>query len=273
MTRFPKYRALFDRPTLQYYDQLVKFFPAPLKWYRYGLRFKWIRSLFVCGEEQLLPGDLLHVLARKYYMPQKVNHLLEEGYEQIIIPGAGFDPMGLFLSKKGVSCIEIDTPATALHKKRFLQTCYPSSPHPAIIPAQLDKQPFQHHLSHQQQIDPHKKTLVVAEGFFDYLPYHRVSSIFITLKSYFSHKTTILSTHFSLNELSPFHQWVYTNSVNLVGESLRFGTSINRFISLAKEQGFGVRQLVDRQEIIEDLKKQTKIDLPLLKGFYILLFQ
>lgn len=265
LTRDNRFRSLFDESEITFYDRVVQSLPKPLSYYRYWLQFNWVRRFYIWSEELLLPGDLLHIIARKWYIQRMTKQLVDEGYEQIIILGAGFDHLGYHLSKDGISCFEIDRPKMGILKQQFFQRYYPNQPHPQIITNEQTSTPLSH-----QKIDPDKKTVVIAEGFFDYLTPPSVEETLSKIRNNFSHNTTLISTHFSLDELPFLHRTTYKMSIHLVGEKLQFHTPAEGFRQMLTEQRYEIRQFFDTQEISKTIHNQIDTSLPLLKGFRIL---
>lgn len=270
LTQDEKFRSLFDKSTVTFYDKLVQSLPAPIRYYHFWLKFSWIRQLYIWSEELLLPGDLLHVIARKWFIQRMTDELLEEGYEQLIVLGAGFDHLAYHFAQKGIASFEFDAPYMAELKRRFLDEKYEGNLHPKIISSHFPRDQIGRQLAEQSDIDPQKKTIIVAEGFFDYLSPVTVSSSLNQIRNYFSNNTALVSTHFALDELSPFHRRVFSRSVQMVGEQLQLDTSIAGFKEMLIESGFNISQLYGSQEIRDSLHHQVKTDLPILEGFYIL---
>lgn len=269
LTRDKQFRSLFDPSVVRFYDQLVQSLPAPLSYYHYWLRYSWVRKFYIRAEELLLPGDLLHIIARKWYIQQITQQLVDDGYEQIIVLGAGFDHTGYYFAQNGVSCFEIDAPQMVALKQQFLQEHYPAQSHPYIISHHFSIGRPIPKFSDHSNIDKHNKTIVIAEGFFDYLTTDIVNKSLECICNNFSHKIALVSTHFSLNELSPFHRKVFQSSVRAVGEQLRFHSSIDAFKRMLREEGYEVSQCYDTQSISENLCDEINTELPLLQGFYI----
>lgn len=270
MTRMKEFRSLFDDSITSFYDRLVQTLPAPIRYYHYWLQFKGVRKLYIWSEELMLPGDLLHVIARKWHIQQMVGDHVDTGYEQIIVLGAGFDHLGYYYTQKGVPCFEFDAPYMANLKRSFLTEQYSGQTHPKIINLHLPGDQIGNLLATQQDIDPQKKTIVVAEGFFDYLDANTVSDSLHQLNAYFSQTPALISTHFALEELSAFHRRVFKSSVQMVGESLQFNASMDEFSRLLESEGFTMHQLTDSQEIRDSLSHLIKIKLEILDGFYVL---
>lgn len=270
LAQYKKFRRLFEPSVVAFYDQLIKNFPAPLRFYHFWLQFEWIRKIYIALEEMLLPGDLLHIVARKYMIHSKVANLIDEGYEQIIILGAGFDHLGYYFSEKGIYCLECDVPRMATQKKRLLNEIYPNRKGPEIVPWFFPKNRLDELLKKNSRLKSDKRTIVVAEGLFDYLERDSAEEILEQLKSCLDNKPAILTTHFALDEIPPFYRSVYTLSVKMVGESLKLKYSLSEFRTLFRDKGFKVYETIERDEMENDLKSHTGTSLSILKGFYLL---
>lgn len=270
LTQIDQFRSLFDDSVIHFYDKLVESLPAPIRYYHFWLKFAWVRKLYVWSEELLLPGDLLHIIARKWYIQQQVLQLVNKNYEQIIVLGAGFDHLAYYYSQQGLPCFEFDAPYMATLKKQFLNKHYPHKHHPKIITSHLSNDNMGMQFANHTDIDPRKKTIIVAEGFFDYLAPDTVSTLLGELQNFFSENPALVSTHFALNELPAFYRWIFTTSVKMVGEQLELNSPISDFKKLLAKNEFQIDQIFDSQKISNDLRHQTKTNLPILKGFYIL---
>ena len=271
LSRIEEFQSLFDESIVSFYDQLSRSLPPPLRYYHYWLKFRWVRRLYIWSEELLLPGDLLHIVARKWYIQRLATQLVEDGYEQLIVLGAGFDHLAFYFSQQDLPCYEFDAPHMASIKQQFFEDSYPGKKHPDIISAHLPEDSLETEFRRHPEIDPDKKTIVIAEGFFDYLKPETVERSLNQIKHHFTHNPVLISTHFALNELSAFYRWVFKSSVNLVNEQLQFGSSVEEFRRLLSNAEFEVRQLYDAQEISAEMKERTGTNLPVLAGFYVLL--
>ena len=268
LTRDNQYRSLFNDEVLTYYENVVQALPAPIQYYHYWLEFSWIRSLYIASEELLLPGDLMHILARKYYIQQMVGDLLSDEYEQILILGGGFDHSSLIYSQQDIPCLEVDSPHMAELKKQFLTESYPDAEHPEIVSMHLPQHSLSGVLNHQKQLSPHKKTIIIAEGFFDYMTENTVQVVLSDIRNYFT-AATLISTHFALDELSAFHRFIFQSSLQLVGEKLQLNASMNEFRHLINTQEFEIDQCIGTQQIQKDFLPLTGSNLPVLNGFYL----
>jgi O-methyltransferase involved in polyketide biosynthesis len=268
LTRSDLFQSLFDKSIINFYDRLVQSLPAPLCYYHYWLKFGWVRRLYIWSEELLLPGDLLHVVARKWYLKRLIDQLVDQGYKQMIVLGGGFDHTATVYTAQGLRCVELDTPYMTRLKKQFLTERYPNAPHPEFISSLLPGNRLDTQFSDHPAVDPDQKTVVVAEGFFDYLNPQTVSDSLRQIQAFFSHRPTLIGTHFALDELSGFHRWIFTNSVKMVGEQLEFNTSADTFEQMILDNNFRSCQLFGTHTINKKIRSQIETSLPLLQGFY-----
>lgn len=271
LTRTPAFQSLFDESVINFYDRIVQSLPSPLNYYQYWLKYNWIRRLYIWTEELLLPGDLLHIIARKYYIRQLVNELNNDDYEQMIVLGAGFDDLAFTYSQKGFSCSELDVPHMAKRKKQFLTTYYPASRHPEIISAHLTETQPKLPIESNPTINPDKKTVIIAEGFFDYMQTDLVETTLNQIQVYFSGTPALISTHFALDELRTYHKWSFKTGVKTVGEELKLHQDINEFRKLITRNAFAIKKQFDHQSMATELQQITSTELPILKGFYLLM--
>ena len=270
LSRIPRFQSLFDASVIDFYDRLVRSLPAPFCYYHYWLRLGWVRRLYMWSEELLLPGDLLHVVGRKWHLQQMTQQLVDEGYEQLVVLGGGFDHLGYYYSQQGLQCTEIDAPHMARLKQRFLTEEYPSASKPHITGQLLPHDNLAQLLQNSSSIHPQKKTMVVAEGFFDYLKPATVDQILQHIDDYFSHRPALLSTHFALDELPWFYRTVFKNSVRLVNEQLELHASMPQFERMLAKHGWDITQRLDSQQIRNTMQRRSGTNLPMLGGFYLL---
>lgn len=268
LTREEQFRTLFDPSVMAFYEKTVRSLPVPLRYYHYWLRFRPVRSFCIAAEELFLPGDLMHILARKWYMGQMVDELISDGYEQILVLGAGFDHLGLRYARQGIPSLELDTPRMTQLKRQILEQHYPGNPHPDIMPLMLPHHPLSDLLQQEQPLSPEKKTIIIAEGFFDYLQKQAVGELLSALRHYFT-SPALLTTHFALNELSPFHRLIFRTSLRVVGEKPELGVSMETFLDLLHTNDFRIQKKLGPREISHDLLSSINTDLPLLEGFYL----
>lgn len=270
LTRDERYRSLFNDDAIHFYEQLVKELPTPLRFYHTGLRSTALRRFFMFWEELLLPGDLMHIILRKYYLSQWVDELRNQGYEQMLVPGAGFDHLATINAPKGMHCVELDTPKMITLKKNFIHRHKYDHSGLELIEAFFPRDSLLDILETKTELDPEKKTIIIAEGFFDYFDPHESSRILNDLNTFFSGEVALLSTLFSLQELSGFRSFVYENSIKLAGEQLKLHLDKEEYISFLAQHNFKTNRHLSYSQMKEEVLTPKGISLPVLKGFHLL---
>ncbi len=250
---------------------MVGFLPSHLSWYQRSLNSYLLRKFFIWSEELLLPGDLMHIICRKYYMTKLLDKALNNGVEQVVSMGAGFDHLGVYASTKGIPTFELDRTLMVDQKQEFIEQYNYQNELLHLIATDFEKEPLSDTLARIPKFDPDKKTLFIGEGFFDYLPPHTTKEILSNIKS-LNPRNQLLTTFFSLDELNWFHRFSFTSGVSLVGESLKLPLNKEEFVKLLSDYGFQLDNEISYKEMQEELVSSIGIELPVLKGFYILDF-
>lgn len=261
--------ALFPEWMKGFYEDLVCFLPKRLNWYYTALETTGLRKLFTFAEELLLPGDLMHIVCRKYYIQQLVDEALREGIEQVVILGAGFDHLGAYTSGKGLPTFEIDTPSMALYKAQFLDKHGYMNDHLYCCSVNVNTTSIEEYLLNHPRFDTSNHTLIIAEGFFDYLNLEQTRKLLKQL-SRLCPNHTLITTLFSLNELNFFHRLSFTSGVALVGEAIKLPLDRDGFIDLLSEYSYNEDRIISHQQMDAQYIQKTSIDLSVLKGFYII---
>jgi methyltransferase (TIGR00027 family) len=271
LTKDPKLKKLFPAFIIEFYEKMVGFLPRHLSWYQGSLNSPFWRRVFIWSEELLLPGDLMHIVSRKYYMTQEVERSLNEGYEQVVSLGSGFDHLGAYVASKGISVFELDQDFMIEQKRAFLSSSKYEYNNLKLASIDVTKKRIKEVLLQLDGFDPSKKTLFVAEGFFDYLSLSPSENILEDIRELNS-ANKLLTTFFSLDELNLFHRFVFTSGVTLVGESLKFKLEKEEFVDFLKEMNFILETEISHKQIPRELLKPSGVNLPVLKGFYLLSF-
>ncbi|MFK5975242.1 MAG: class I SAM-dependent methyltransferase [Sulfurovum sp.] len=133
-------------------------------------------------ENLMMPGITLHYVMRKKYIEEYSREAIERGFTQVINLGAGFDTLAYRLSKEfsDISFIEIDHPATQVHKQEALQDANRDNLH--LLCVDFSKQNLKDELKNFDGFDPNKNTLFICEGVLMYLDEDSVKELFASLK-------------------------------------------------------------------------------------------
>ena len=137
------------------------------------------RALWRWIERLTLPGIVSHYWHRKRWIERRCRSAIAEGFERVVILGAGFDTLGLRLSDElsQIEVIEVDHPATQGAKQRALSRS--SAVQPAnlrFIALDLSAEPL------PAILFDGKATIVIIEGVLMYLSPADVVRLFDALR-------------------------------------------------------------------------------------------
>ena len=147
------------------------------------LRQGWFRPVAKLIERMTIPGILLHYILRKKCIAGLVRSALINGATQVVVIGAGFDPLSFELHQdfRAARFWEIDHPATQRHKLRAFSKIGVERLH--FVAVDLNATAFDREALVKSSFDPTQRTCWIAEGVLMYLPPDIVSSLMRTFKS------------------------------------------------------------------------------------------
>ena len=143
----------------------------------------WFRPIAKLVERITIPGILLHYALRKKRIRELVRSALANGVAQVVVLGAGFDPLGSELQREFPTAVfwEIDHPATQRHKVRACSEIGIERVH--FVAVDLAAAGLEREALTSIGFDPAKRTLWIAEGLLMYFPAGIVSSLMKTLST------------------------------------------------------------------------------------------
>lgn len=210
----------------------------------------------------------MHILCRKYFVTQQVLNLLEQGGEQVVNLGAGFDHVGAYLSQKGIQVYELDRSSMIGEKSTFIRKEAMDNSHLHFVSCDVEHARISEVLSNYPIFDSNKKTVFIAEGFFDYLEVNTMKQVIADVKI-LNPDNTLVSTFFSLNELNVFYRWIFKAGVSVVGETLKSTLTRNEYVQLLEKLGMKIETEITASDMESKFVKQLGLELPVMKGFYI----
>lgn len=147
------------------------------------VRQSWFRPIVRLIEHITIPGILLHYALRKKCISELAHSALANGVAQVVILGAGFDPLSFELQGQFPTALfwEIDHPATQRHKVRACSERGIERVH--FIAVNLSAAGLDREALISSGFDPAKRTFWIAEGLLMYFPAEIVSSLIRTLSS------------------------------------------------------------------------------------------
>jgi methyltransferase (TIGR00027 family) len=183
LNRDPKYLGLVPTTSAELCAQILEGYSGQTRLFLKIVRQDWFRPVAKLIERVTIPGILLHYALRKKCITGLVRSALINGATQVIIFGAGFDPLGLELHHEfpGAQFWEIDHPATQRHKLSTFSKIGAERLH--FVTMDLSAATFDSEALINHSFDPTQRAVWIAEGLFMYLTPDVVSLLMKTSKS------------------------------------------------------------------------------------------
>lgn len=172
------------------------------RWLLAMLRWQVSRTLFSGLLQYSLPGIMAHYQWRKRHINAWIQQQVEQqGIEQLVIIGAGFDALGAIFSAKyqHLQVVEIDRPCTIAIKQAALQRLSALSPNLCIKGADLACCSVAELLADTAAFSANRPTLVLAEGVLMYITEPAINTLFQQLCQSVSTPLQLVATQMQLN--------------------------------------------------------------------------
>ena len=147
------------------------------------VRQGWFRPIARLVERLTIPGILLHYALRKKCISELACSALANGVAQVVVLGAGFDPLSSELQREFPSAQfwEIDHPATQRHKVHACSEI--GIERVQFVAVDLSATGLDREALISSGFDPAKRTFWIAEGLLMYFPGDVVSFLMKTLSA------------------------------------------------------------------------------------------
>jgi len=198
---------------------------------------------FLAQSERLVPGARNSIVARVRFFDDIVKSSIDDGLEQLVILGAGYDTRAYRI--KGMDKIklfEIDHPATQKVKIEKIKEIFNSLPdHVTYIPLDLEVDKLGQRLL-ESKYDSSKKTLFIMEGLLMYISPEVVDEILSFIVHNSGNGSDILFDYIPLSvvdgtcELEAGQNW--QKGVTDAGEPFKFGIKEGATESFLVQRGF-----------------------------------
>lgn len=122
--------------------------------------------------EKLFPGLSSSIMARVRYFDDFLKRSIDEGIEQLVILGAGYDTRAYRIEglKEGIKVFEVDHPNTQSFKIEKIKEIFDSTPDNVIyVPVDFETESLGQKLFNNGY-NSTKKTLFILEGLVMYIP-------------------------------------------------------------------------------------------------------
>jgi methyltransferase (TIGR00027 family) len=178
-----KHSRLVSKTSADLCARVLENHSAQTRWFSKIVRQTWFRPIAKLVERITIPGILLHYALRKKCIRELVRSAVGNGVAQVVILGAGFDPLSSELQREFPTAVfwEIDHPATQRYKVRACSEIGIERVH--FVAVDLAAAGLEREALIKSDCDPAKRTFWIAEGVLMYFPADVVSSLMKTLSS------------------------------------------------------------------------------------------
>jgi len=178
-----KYSRLVSRTSADLCARVLENHSSQTRLFSRIVRQTWFRPIAKLIERITIPGILLHYALRKKCISELARSALTSGIAQVVILGAGFDPLSSELQQDfpTTEFWEIDHGATQRYKVRACSKIGIERVH--FIAVDLSAAALDGERLIGSGFNPAKRTFWVAEGLLMYFPANIVESLMKTLSS------------------------------------------------------------------------------------------
>ena len=179
----PKRSRLVSKTAADLCGRVLGQHSSQTRFFSKTVRQSWFRPIAKLVERITIPGILLHYALRKKCIRQLASSALTNGVAQVVVFGAGFDPLSSELQRdfQTAEFWEIDHPATQRHKIRACSEI--GIERVRFVAVELSASDLDRDRLIRSGFDPAKRTFWIAEGLLMYFPTDIVSSLLKFLNS------------------------------------------------------------------------------------------
>lgn len=203
--------------------------------------------------DRFLPGTVNSIVARVRYFDDFVKKSIDEGLEQLVILGAGYDTRAYRIEGlKKIKVFEVDHPNTQNLKTETIKKIFGSLPdHVVYVPVDLAAEDFGQKIQ-DTGYDQSKKTLFLMEGLLCYLPPKFVDEILSFIRMNSGKGSVILFDYFPESVVDGSCGLEVGRNLHShlaeMGEPLQFGIKDGQVETFLVEGGFSRVQNVTAEE-------------------------
>lgn len=206
--------------------------------------------------DRFFPGRNNSIVARVRFFDDFVKKSIDEGIEQLVILGAGYDSRAYRIEGlKKIKTFEVDHPTTQNIKMEKIKMILGSLPgHVVYVPCNLETEDFGQRLT-DMGYNWHVKTLFLMEGLLMYLQPKAVDEILSFIVKNSGKNSSILFDYFPQSAVDGSSKLEsgrnIRNQVSQLGEPFKFGIKEGTVETFLTQRGFTQTCNVT----IEDCKK------------------
>lgn len=193
--------------------------------------------------DRLFPGRNNSIAARVRFFDDFVKKSIDEGIEQLVILGAGYDSRAYRIKRlERIKTFEVDHPATQTIKIEKIKTILGSLPgHVVYVPCDLETDDFGQKLI-DMGYNRHVKTLFLMEGVSMYLQPEVVDRVLSFIVKNSGKNSCVLFDYFPQSAVDGSSELEagrnLRNQVSQLGEPLKFGIKEGTVETFLTQRGF-----------------------------------
>ncbi|MDI1443063.1 SAM-dependent methyltransferase [Polyangium sp. 6x1] len=216
------------------------------------MRAPWTQRFYEMAEVLTARGQLLWFGLRKRWMADAVEEAIAAGATQLLVVGAGFDPLATMVARRHpeVTCVEVDAPATAGPKRAGVLGAGLERTNLHLCAADLSKRSLGEVLR-ETPWRSDARSVVVAEGLLMYLDAKDVKAFFRTVHAHTGKGSRVAFSYLNGDDAGRPRlgtlDWLIRTSLRLAGERMRWGIRPERLPGFVEEAGFSLVEHVDME--------------------------
>ena len=194
--------------------------------------------------EQLFPGLGNSIRARVRYFDDFTKAAIDDGIEQLVILGAGYDTRAYRIEglKGSVKSFEVDHSSTLRAKIEKLKKIFGALPdHVAYVPVDFESDDLSQRLL-ENGYDTTRKTLFVMEGLLMYIPPKAVDEILSFISKNSGRGSSIIFDYYPQSLVDGTSRSEAAKNIKdfvaQLGEPLQFGIDENALVEFLSQRGF-----------------------------------
>jgi methyltransferase (TIGR00027 family) len=266
----PTLRQVLSDPDCPYWDWFVRA-GAPLRQYLWKLGPT--RSLVFKLSDAGMPGGALHLLVRKRFIEDQVRSALTDGIHQVVILGAGFDPLSLRLLREFPQArfVEIDHPATQGAKRRVLADRGANPAGLTLAPNDFSERTLADCLRAIGTFRDDQRSLFLAEGVLMYLRPEAVAELFNTMRGAAPRGSRCVFTALDEAAMKDPESGAARTAAHCarLGEPVLSSQNRRTLDDFLRRHGFRRRELADHRTLKSRYLDPIALDRPLLEGEFV----
>lgn len=275
--RDPVLRRIVSDPDEPYTERFVRAHSRRARFLLRVWRFGPTRSLIYRMSERMMPGGPMHLLLRKRYFAETVRTAVSEGAEQMVVFGGGLDPLTLLVGAEfpGLTCFELDHPATQAPKRRALESAGALPSNLVLIPVDFARERAEERLRSAPGFRANVRTVWIAEGLLMYLEQSEVDHLFGAVRRNCAPGSRFLFTMVDAGPLKDPNSAVsaMARMCERLGEPIRSSIERKRIDGYLRKHGFRQRALADHRTLRAAYLDPLGIDRKVVEGELLVLAQ